>query len=51
VLTATAGYAVNTEDRTVILSVHRRHRTIECKKFLQKIDGLVPAELDVQPGL
>lgn len=32
---------------TVISSVHRRHRTIEFKKFLTKIDHEVPADLDV----
>ncbi len=31
----------------VISSMHRRHRTIEFKKFLAKIDTEVPAELDV----
>jgi hypothetical protein len=31
----------------VISSTHRRHRTIEFKKFLTKIDGQVPVELDV----
>jgi transposase len=39
--------AFNTDDGTVISSLHRRHRTIEFKKFLQKIDGHVPDELDV----
>ena len=39
--------AFNTEDGTVISSLHRRHRTIEFKKFLQKIDTQVPDELDV----
>src|SRR3954452_24178787 len=39
--------AFNTADGTVISSLHRRHRTIEFKKFLTKIDGEVPAELDV----
>jgi transposase/transcriptional regulator with XRE-family HTH domain len=39
--------AFNTADGTVISSVHRRHRTIEFKKFLTKIDAEVPAELDV----
>jgi transposase len=31
----------------VISSLHARHRAIEFKKFLQKIDREVPAELDV----
>ena len=31
----------------VIRSLHSRHRAIEFKKFLQKIDKQVPAELDV----
>jgi transposase len=39
--------AFNTADGTVISSMHRRHRTIEFKKFLTKIDTEVPAELDV----
>lgn len=39
--------AFNTLDGTVISSLHRRHRTIEFKKFLTKIDQEVPAELDV----
>jgi transposase/transposase-like protein len=39
--------AFNTADGTVISSLHRRHRTIEFKKFLQKIDGQVPEHLDV----
>jgi transposase/transcriptional regulator with XRE-family HTH domain len=39
--------AFNTADGTVISSVHRRHRTIEFKKFLAKIDAEVPKHLDV----
>ena len=39
--------AFNTADGTVISSVHRRHRTIEFKKFLTKIDSQVPEHLDV----
>ncbi len=39
--------AFNTADGTVISSLHRRHRTIEFKKFLTKIDAEVPAGLDV----
>ena len=39
--------AFNTADGTVISSLHRRHRTIEFKKFLTKIDTQVSAELDV----
>ncbi len=34
-------------DGTVISSLHRRHRAIEFKKFLAKIDSQVPANLDV----
>jgi transposase len=37
--------ALSTEDGTVISSLHRRHRTVEFKKFLQKIDSQVPDEL------
>ena len=39
--------AFNTADGTVISALHRRHRTIEFKKFLAKIDAEVPADLDV----
>ena len=39
--------AFNTSDGTVISSVHRRHRTIEFKKFLTKINAEVPQHLDV----
>jgi transposase/transcriptional regulator with XRE-family HTH domain len=39
--------AFNTSDGTVISSLHRRHRTIEFKKFLTKIDAHVPADVDV----
>jgi hypothetical protein len=34
--------AFNAQDGTVISSLHRRHRTIEFKKFLSKIDSQVP---------
>jgi transposase len=39
--------AFNTADGTVISSLHRRHRTIEFKKFLTKIDREVPDHFDV----
>lgn len=39
--------AMNVADGTVIASTHRRHRAVEFKKFLQKIDQNVPAHLDV----
>lgn len=39
--------AFNIDDGTVISSIHRRHRAIEFKKFLVKIDKNVPAGLDV----
>ena len=39
--------ALNTTSGKVIRSLHARHRAIEFKKFLQKIDNEVPAELDV----
>ena len=39
--------AFSTADGTVISSLHRRHRTIEFKKFLTKIDSQVPQHLDV----
>ncbi len=39
--------AFNTADGTVISSTHCRHRAIEFKKFLTKIDSEVPEHLDV----
>ena len=39
--------AFNTADGTVISSLNRRHRTIEFKKFLTKIDSVVPDHLEV----
>jgi transposase len=39
--------AFNTSDGTVISSLHRRHRAIEFRKFLAKIDAEVPAGLDI----
>jgi transposase len=39
--------ALNVADGTVISSLHRRHRAIEFKKFLIKIDTEVPDHLDV----
>jgi len=39
--------AFNTADGSVISALHRRHRTIEFKKFLGKIDAQVPEHLDV----
>lgn len=39
--------ALNVADGTVISSVHRKHRSVEFKKFLTKIDKTVPAHLDV----
>ncbi|GAB3794787.1 IS630 family transposase [Humibacter antri] len=39
--------AFNTADGTVISSIHRRHRAIEFRKFLAKIDAEVPEHLEV----
>ena len=39
--------AMNIADGTVIASTRRRHRAIEFRKFLAKIDQNVPADLDV----
>jgi len=39
--------AFNTADGTVISSLHRRHRTIEFRKFLTKIDSEIPADLEI----
>ena len=45
--TTTLFAALNVADGTVISSVHRRHRAVEFKKFLAKIDTEVPDHLDV----
>ncbi len=45
--TTTLFAAFNTADGTVISSLHRRHRAVEFKKFLAKIDNEVPDDLDV----
>lgn len=39
--------AFNIADGTVISSLHRRHRAVEFKKFLAKIDAQIPADLEV----
>ena len=39
--------AFNIADGTVIHCLYRRHRAVEFKKFLVRIDKAVPAELDV----
>jgi len=39
--------AFNTKDGSVISSMHRRHRSVEFKKFLAKIDDQVPDHLQV----
>ena len=39
--------AFNVADGTVISSIHQRHRAIEFKKFLAKIDTEIPQVLDV----
>lgn len=39
--------AFDTATGQVISAVHRRHRATEFKKFLTKIDGEVPADLDI----
>ena len=39
--------AFNVADGTVISALHRRHRAAEFRKFLDRIDAAVPAELDV----
>jgi len=45
--TTTLFAAFNTADGEVISSLHRRHRAVEFKKFLTKIDNEVPKNLDV----
>jgi transposase len=45
--TSTLFAALDAASGKVIRSLHARHRAIEFKKFLQRIDREVPAELDV----
>jgi len=45
--TTTLFAAMNVTDGTVISSLHRRHRAVEFKKFLTKIDTEVPDDLEV----
>jgi transposase len=45
--TTTLFAALNTADGSVISSLHRKHRAIEFRSFLIKIDSQVPADLDV----
>ena len=45
--TTTLFAALDVASGQVIGSLHRRHRAIEFKKFLAKIDAQVPAQLDV----
>lgn len=39
--------ALDTERGRVIGECHRRHRSVECRKFLDTIDPSFPADLDV----
>jgi transposase len=39
--------ALDTQTGTVIGQLHQRHRSIEFRKFLDTLDGAVPAELEV----
>jgi len=45
--TTTLFAALNVTDGTVISATHRRHRAVEFRKFLTKIDVEVPADLDI----
>lgn len=45
--TTTLFAAMNVADGTVISSLHRKHRAIEFKKFLTKIDSQVPDDLEI----
>lgn len=39
--------ALDAKTGTVIAETHRRHRSVEFRKFLNRVDASVPAELDV----
>ena len=45
--TTTLFAAMNVADGSVISSLHRRHRAVEFKKFLTKIDAEVPDDLEI----
>jgi transposase/transcriptional regulator with XRE-family HTH domain len=45
--TTTLFAAMNVSDGTVITSLHRKHRAIEFKKFLTKIEDQVPDDLEI----
>jgi len=45
--TTTLFAAMNVADGSVITSTHRRHRAIEFKKFLIKIEATVPKDLEI----
>ena len=45
--TTTLFAALNVAEWTVITSTHRRHRAIECKEFLTKIEATVPQDLEI----
>ncbi len=39
--------ALDVKTGTVIAETHRRHRAVEFRKFLDRVDESVPADLDV----
>jgi transposase len=39
--------ALDTKTGTVIAEMHRRHRSVEFRKFLDRVEASVPPELDV----
>ena len=39
--------ALNAKTGTVIAETHRRHRSVEFRKFLDRVDASVPATMDV----
>ena len=39
--------ALDVKTRTVIAETRRRHRAVESRKFLDRVDETVPADLDV----
>ncbi|MFE5948474.1 hypothetical protein [Streptomyces sp. NPDC056480] len=46
--TATLFAALEVANSKLIGSLHRRYRDVEFKKFLIKLDGKVPPDLDVR---
>ena len=45
--TTTLFAALNVKTATLVTEFHRRHRSVECRQFLDAVDAAVPKKLDV----